>query len=64
MIKASYKKKKKVSVHIAKFRYESSNDKVATVDKKGKVTATGKGTCKIYVFTQNGICKTVNVTVK
>lgn len=63
-IKASYKKKKKVSVHIAKFRYESSNDKVATVDKKGKVTAKGKGTCKIYVFTQNGICKTVNVTVK
>lgn len=63
-IKASYKKNKKVSVHIAKFRYESSNEKVATVDKKGKVKAVGNGTCKIYVFTQNGICKTVKVTVK
>lgn len=63
-IKASYKKNKKVSVHIAKFRYESSNEKVATVDKKGKVKAVGSGTCKIYVFTQNGICKTVKVTVK
>ena len=63
-IKTSYKKNKKVSVHIAKFRYESSNEKVATVDKKGNVTAVGSGTCKIYVFTQNGIGKTVNVTVK
>nr|MCR5543637.1 Ig-like domain-containing protein [Eubacterium sp.] len=63
-IKASYKKKKKVKTHIGPFRYESENPKVATVTKKGKVKAVGKGKTNILVFTQNGICKKVKVTVK
>ncbi len=63
-IKASFKKKKKVSIHIAKFRYESTDTNVATVTENGTVKAVGKGKCKIYVYTQNGICKTVTVTVK
>ncbi|MBO4862787.1 MAG: fibronectin type III domain-containing protein [Eubacterium sp.] len=63
-IKASFKKKKKVSTHIAKFRYESTDPAVATVSKSGKVKAVGKGSCKINVYTQNGLMKTVNIKVK
>lgn len=44
--------------------YESSNEKVATVTKDGLITAVGKGTCHIYVYAQNGVYKTVKVTVK
>lgn len=63
-IKASFKKKKKVATHIAKFRYESTDTSIATVNKKGKVKAVGKGKCKIYVYTQNGLTKMIPVTVK
>ena len=45
-------------------RYESSNPKVAKVTAKGQIKAVKKGTCTIYIFTQNGIKKTVKVTVK
>lgn len=65
-IKASYTipKGKKFKTHIAKFRYESSNPKVATVSKKGVVTGKKKGTAYIYVYAQNGVYKKVKVTVK
>lgn len=66
-IKAKVKnpKGKKVSTHIAKVRYESSDPSVATVNKKGKVKGLTKGkTATIYVYSQNGLCKTVKVTVK
>lgn len=45
-------------------RYESSNKKVATVTKEGKITAVSKGTCYIYIYAQNGVYKTVKITVK
>ena len=45
-------------------RYVSTNTKVATVTSKGKIKATGIGTCKIYVVAVNGIWKTITVTVK
>ena len=68
-IKASVKKvdkKKKLipKTHAAKLRYLSTDKKVATVDKSGKITAVGTGTCKIYAVTVNGAYKAVNVTVK
>ena len=63
-IKASYVASKRVKVHIAKFRYESSNPKVATVTKKGVVKAKSKGKTNIYVYAQNGYYKIVKVTVK
>ena len=63
-IKAKLLKKGKVATHIAAIRYESSNAKIATVDKKGTIKAKKKGTVKIYVYTQNGICKTIKVKVK
>ncbi|MCR5337513.1 MAG: Ig-like domain-containing protein [Lachnospiraceae bacterium] len=63
-IKASVKVKKKVNYHTAKFRYESSDETVATVTKKGKVKAIGAGSCNIYVYAQNGLNKKIKVTVK
>ncbi len=49
---------------VAKFRYVSSNKKIAKVNKKGKITAVKKGSCKIYVYSANGLMKKVKVTVK
>ena len=56
--------KKKAVEHVAKFRYQSTNKAVATVDKNGKITAVGKGTCWVYIFANNGKLKSVKVTVK
>ena len=50
--------------HTAKFRYDTSNKKVATVSKEGKITAKGKGTCYVYLYAVNGCAKKVKVTVK
>lgn len=50
--------------HTAKFRYDISNKKVATVSKDGKITAKGKGTCYVYIYAVNGCAKKVKVTVK
>ena len=59
------KKKKQLSdSHAPEFRYASSNTKVATVNKNGKITAVKKGTCYIYVYAKNGYAKKVKVTVK
>ncbi|MBQ9531864.1 MAG: InlB B-repeat-containing protein [Eubacterium sp.] len=58
------KKGKKTVEHVAKFRYQSTNTAVATVDKNGKIKAVGKGTCTIYIFANNGKLKSVKVTVK
>ena len=59
------KKKKQLSdSHAPEFRYASSNTKVATVDKNGKIKAVGKGTCYIYVYAKNGYAKKIKVTVK
>ena len=50
--------------HAPKLRYVSSNKKIATVSKSGKVTAKSKGSCKVYVIAVNGASKAVSVTVK
>ena len=54
----------KVRVHIAKIRYESDNEKIAAVSRKGKVMAKAKGSCTVYAYTQNGFCQKIKVTVK
>lgn len=56
-------KKGKVKKH-AKVRYESSNTKVATVTPSGTIMAKAKGTCTVYAYAQNGVCKALNVNVK
>lgn len=48
----------------AALRYESSNTAVAKVSAKGKITAVSKGSCTVYVTTQEGVYATVKVTVK
>lgn len=63
-LKPKYTLEKKGKIHIAKFRYESSNTKIATVNKKGKIKGKKKGKCYIYVYAQNGFYKKVKVTVK
>ena len=47
-----------------KLSFESSNPKIAAVSSKGVIKAKKKGTCTIYIYAQNGICKKVTVKVK
>ena len=46
------------------YRCYTSNKNIATVSANGVVTAKAKGTCKIYVLANNGVYKTLSVTVK
>ena len=64
-IKASVTKpaKKKVKKYRA-ISFESTDPAVAAVSSKGIVTGKKKGSCKIYVYAQNGVYKTITVTVK
>ena len=64
VVLADKKKKQLSDSHAPEFRYASSNTKVATVNKSGKITAVKKGTCYIYVYAKNGYAKKVKVTVK
>lgn len=63
-LKPSYKSKKKVQMQSLTFRFESSNPKIASVTKKGKIKGKKKGNCSIYMYAQNGLYKTVKITVK
>lgn len=59
------KKKQPLSDNHAKeLRYITSNSKVATVSKTGKIKAVDKGSCDIYVYARNGYAKKIKVTVK
>ncbi|WP_026525088.1 Ig-like domain-containing protein [Butyrivibrio sp. MB2005] len=57
------KKKALPEKYAAKLRYRSDNPNVATVDKKGMVTAVNSGSCSVYVYAKNGLAKKVAVTV-
>lgn len=56
-------KKLKVKKHRG-ILFESSNPKVASVNKKGVIKGVSKGACDVYAYAQNGICKKIKVTVK
>lgn len=58
------RKKQLTDDHAKEFRYASTDESVATVSKKGKITAKGKGTCSVYVYARNGYAKKIKVTVK
>ena len=53
---------KKASKHCG-VRYESANTRIATVNRNGVVKGIRKGTCTVYAYTQNGVCKTIKVKV-
>ncbi|MCR5727040.1 MAG: InlB B-repeat-containing protein [Lachnospiraceae bacterium] len=57
-------KKKSALKNIAEFRFASSDESIATVDKSGNITAVGEGSCIIYVYSQNGYAKKIQVTVE
>lgn len=59
------KKGKKLmpKAHAAKLRYVSSDKKIATVSKSGKIKAKAKGSCKVYVLAVNGVNKAIKVKV-
>ncbi|MBR2707522.1 MAG: Ig-like domain-containing protein [Mogibacterium sp.] len=61
--KVNKKKKLMPKSHTSKLRYLSSDRKVATVSKSGRITAKGTGKCTIYVFAHNGVSKSIRVTV-
>ncbi len=54
---------KPIKKHVV-IKYESSNSKVAAVNRRGLIRAKRKGTCYIYVYAQNGRYKKIKVTVK
>ena len=56
-------KKLKVKRHRG-ISYESSNTKVAAVNKKGVIRGKKKGSCYIYAYAQNGVYKKIKVVVK
>lgn len=56
--------RKKLLLHTDIFRYHTSDSSIATVSKSGKIKALKKGTCTIYIFANNGVYKSVKVTVK
>lgn len=54
---------KKELLHVAAYRYYTSDQSVASVSKIGKIKALKSGTCVIYVVTNNGVYGTIKVTV-
>ena len=56
-------KKLKVKAHVD-LRFESGNNKIASISRKGVITGKAKGTCNVYVYAQNGAVKKVKVTVR
>ena len=55
--------KKKELLHVAAYRYYTSDQSVASVSKTGKIKALKSGTCVIYVVANNGVYGTIEVTV-
>ena len=61
--KLDSKKKLMPTGHGADLRYKSSDTGIATVS-SGVIRAKKKGTCKIYVYSINGVKKTIDLTVR
>ena len=64
LVRVDKNKKLLSTKHGPRFLYASSNKAVATVTKKGKIRAKGKGECVIYVYAINGNAAKIKVTVK
>jgi uncharacterized protein YjdB len=57
------KKKELSDAHASKFRYRSTNSKIAKVDKNGRITGVNEGKCKVFVYTRNSLSRKIAVTV-
>ena len=64
VIKLKKSKRLMPGKHVARVRYMSSDESVATVSGSGRITAKGKGICTIVAFAHNGVSKKVEVAVK
>lgn len=49
--------------HVAKFRYRSTDESIATVSKDGSIKGVSAGSCDVYVYTKNALAAKVTVTV-
>lgn len=63
-IKNAASKKLLPKDHVRQYRYRTSADYIAAVDKRGVITATGSGVCNIRVYAQNGKSAKVKVVVE
>lgn len=63
-VKLENPKKKALNHLTKKERFITSNAKVATVSSAGVIKAVRKGTCTVYVMSENGVCAKIRVTVK
>ena len=57
-------KHKKLLKHAKTYRYYTTDKKIAAVSAGGKITAKKAGTCKIYVIANNGVYRTIKLTIK
>ncbi|MDO4860629.1 MAG: Ig-like domain-containing protein, partial [Bacillota bacterium] len=64
-LKAKAKKKSgyRVVKHVG-LRYQSSNTKIVTVTSKGTIKGIKKGKAKVWAYAQDGVYRTIYVTVK
>lgn len=63
-VKLENPKKKALNHLTKKERFITSKAKVATVSSAGVIKAVRKGTCTVYVMSENGVCAKIKVTVK
>ena len=63
-VKLENSKKKALNHLTKKERFITSNAKVATVSSAGVIKAVRKGTCTVYIMSENGVCAKIKVTVK
>lgn len=64
LTKKSSKKRLLPEKYVKQLRYFSTNEKVASVNAKGKVTAKKKGSCYIYIVAGNGVKTKVKILVR
>lgn len=55
---------KKMKEYANLTRFESTDQKIATIDSSGIITAKTKGSCYVYVYAQNGVYVKIELTVK
>lgn len=63
-VKAKPVKEKLTPRNHRRVAFESSDVRIATVDKNGKIRGIGKGKCYVYAYAQDGKAAKIKVTIK